>query len=524
MRATRRPTEAARRADDATSSADWHSHTPVWWVSQLLPVVGDDVEAVRTVSAGAHDLTDGVVLPMVEAGLAPDQFKPEDGRIPIDPLRRAGAVLEEAARAIADVDESTGRLDTSGLLEPVKGPVEELQTLLGDAARVARAAGIAAEVLPSMLGEEGERTYLVAFQNNAEVRATGGMPGSMLELTARDGRLTLGRSVTPTEISRHQRVAVPKPWELELFQPRYFSAARPTFNPDFPRDGELFAAFWANSGRPPVDGVVSVDPVALSYLLDYTGPITVGDGAELTSDNAVDVLLRDSYAELDTDEQDRFFAQAARKIFDAAIGANGSAADLVTALGRGIDERRVAVWSADPEEQGLLTGEDVANELPQDTGRPEIGFYVNGDKGDKLGFYLHADVAVAPSACSSGTQSMTVDVTLRSSVPDSDLPDYVYGVRLPGLAREAMRNRVYLYAPSGGRVDEVTIDGKVLAVTRVVHDTRPVAFATVDLGAGQTRRLRYVVESGPGQDGDIRVLSTPLADGTGGEAFVASGC
>ena len=109
-------------------------------------------------------------------------------------------------------------------------------------------------------------------------------------------------------------------------------------------------------------------------------------------------------------------------------------------------------------------------------------------------------------------------------MPGSDLPDYVYGARLPGLPREAMRNRVYLYAPSGGRIDEVTIDGEDVDVTRVLHDTRPVAFATVDLEAGQTKRLQYVVESGPEQDGDIRVLSTPLADGTGGEAFVESGC
>ena len=108
------------------------------------------------------------------------------------------------------------------------------------------------------------------------------------------------------------------------------------------------------------------------------------------------MLLRDSYEELDYKEQDKFFAQAARKIFNTVIRANGSPADLVTALGQGIDERRVAVWSAHPEEQSLLAGEDIANELPQETGRPEIGVYVNGDKGDKLGYYLHSDVAVTP--------------------------------------------------------------------------------------------------------------------------------
>ncbi len=516
--------EAARRAADATGRADWHSHTPVWWVSQHVPGIGDDVEAVRVVSAGAHDLTAGLVVPMVDAGLTPDQLKPQDGRIPIEPLRRAGTVLEDAAPRIADIDESTGRLDTSGLVGPVKGPVEELQVLLRGAARVARAAGIATDVLPSMLAEGGERSYLLVFQINApRCGRPGACPRSLVWLEVRDGRLVMGRSFTPDDFEAGERVVTPTPYELELFQPRYVVVGRPTFNPDFPRNAEIFAAFWENSSGPPIDGVVSMDPVALSYLLDYTGPIAVGRGVELTSDNAVEVLLRDSYADLGTDEQDKFFAQAARKVFDTVIGANGSAAELVAALSRGTDERRLAVWSADREEQSVLAGEDVANELPQESARPEIGFYVNGDKGDKLGYYLHSDVALTPSSCSDGNQSITVDVTLRSSVPGADLPDYVYGVRLPGLPRNAMRNRYYLYAPSGGEVSEATIDGEDLAVTRVLHGTPPVAFA-IDLRAGQTKRLKYIVESGMQQEGDIRVLSTPLADGTGGEAFVESGC
>ena len=65
-----------------------------------------------------------------------------------------------------------------------------------------------------MLGEEGERTYLVAFQNNAEVRATGGMPGSMVELTARDGRLKMGRSFTPSDLADGTRVLPARAYEL----------------------------------------------------------------------------------------------------------------------------------------------------------------------------------------------------------------------------------------------------------------------------------------------------------------------
>ena len=61
-----------------------------------------------------------------------------------------------------------------------------------------------------------------------------------------------------------------------------------------------------------------------------------------------------------------------------------------------------------------------------------------------------------------------------------------------------MRNRVYLYAPTGGRVDALTVDGEDVAVTRVQHGTRPVAFTTLDLGPGETKELRYDVSARAG--------------------------
>ena len=40
-----------------------------------------------------------------------------------------------------------------------------------------------------MAGADGPRDYLLVFQNNAEIRATGGLPGSWARLHAEDGKL-----------------------------------------------------------------------------------------------------------------------------------------------------------------------------------------------------------------------------------------------------------------------------------------------------------------------------------------------
>ena len=516
---------AADRAREASGRADFHSHTPVWWVAQYLPVVGDDVTAVRTVSSAAHELSDGVVTPMVEAGFTPDRFRPRKGRIAIEPVQEAGDFLEEAAPRVASVETAMDDLETAGLVGAVKEPVEEMQTILADAARVSRAAAIATELLPGMLGGEGDRTYLLAFQNNAEVRATGGMPGTLGVLTARDGRLAMDRTFKPGRLEDGTPVVDLTDEELLLFEKRMALFARSTnLTPHFPRAAELLSAFWDRSGRPPLDGVLSIDPVALSYLVEYTGPITLDDGRELTSDNTVEVLLRDSY-ELELGTQDQFFDRAAHTIFDAVVKAKGSAESLVSALAQGIDERRVAVWSAHPDEQRLLTGEDVANELPQDPAQPELGLYVNDASADKLSYYLHSDVEVTSESCSSaGVQKLAVEVRLRSSAPRSGLSPYVAGEGRNGLTPYWMRNSFLLVAPTGGRIDEVTLDGQDAVSSTADLYGRSASSTTVDLAPEQAKTLRYVVYTGSGQDGEIRVLSTPLADGTGGEAFVESGC
>ena len=520
---------AAADARDAAARADFHSHTPVWWVSQYLPGIGDDVEAVRAVSAAAAGLTEDVVEPMVEAGFTPDQFRPANGRIAIGPLRRAESFLADAAPQIADIDSSMTDLQTDGLLGPIQSQVEELQDMLAEAARVSHAGAVATKVLPSMLGAEGRRTYLVAFQNNAEVRATGGMPGTLGVLVADNGRLSMKRTIKPGDLSG----LLPKPVlpltdeEKLVFSDRLGRYPQDTnFTPDVPRFAELLAAFWERDGRGRLDGVLSMDPVALSYLIDYTGPIPLkSDDVTLTRANTVEVLLRSAYEEADVEAQDQFFDRAARTIFSSALKASGSAEALVTALGRGIDERRVAVWSAHPDEQEQLAGEDVANELPMETGGPEIGVYYNDSAADKLSYYLRSRVEVTPESCSSaGVQKLVVDVRLRSTAPKQGLPDSAIGPGIPGQPRGVMRNTLHFFAPAGGRVDEVTVDGEDTVVSNAELEERPVANTTIDLAPGERKTIQYVVYSGSGQDGDVRLLATPLADGTGGEAFVDSGC
>ena len=88
--------------------------------------------------------------------------------------------------------------------------------------------------------------------------------------------------------------------------------------------------------------MLSLDPVAMSYLLEGTGPVQVGD-VTLTSDNLVDELLSRPYRELEPAAQDELFQQAARAIFEASTGKLASPMRFVEGLERAAREGRLLV-------------------------------------------------------------------------------------------------------------------------------------------------------------------------------------
>ena len=93
-------------------------------------------------------------------------------------------------------------LETTELNPQLAEPVALMQKKLREAAALSAKASYAVRLLPTMLGAEEKRTYLVLFQNNAEVRATGGIPGAFAVMTAHRGRISLGAQGSSTDIGQ----------------------------------------------------------------------------------------------------------------------------------------------------------------------------------------------------------------------------------------------------------------------------------------------------------------------------------
>ncbi|HEY6934313.1 MAG TPA: DUF4012 domain-containing protein, partial [Marmoricola sp.] len=168
------------RLRDSAARAERRTGGPLWWAAARLPVVGPTFGAVRT-AARSLDLVARDAVPAANrVGAAVEQgaLAPRRGAVTLPLLRLLAPPVHRAAAALDTADAALAAVEPRDLLGPVQGTFAHLQAQVATARGAADAVDTSLQVLPGMLGADGPRTWLLLVQNNAEIRATGGMAGS----------------------------------------------------------------------------------------------------------------------------------------------------------------------------------------------------------------------------------------------------------------------------------------------------------------------------------------------------------
>jgi hypothetical protein len=496
-----------------TKAAHDRTDGPLWGALTHVPVFGDDAQGVQALSESLNTVAAGGVEPLVDTVDGLDSVS-SGGRVDLAKVTELQAPVARSRVAFRSGYDAVKDLDSSGYAGPLKERFNTYVDKVGELSHALGSAQKATEVLPGFLGEDGPRNYLLVFQNNAEIRTTGGLPGSWAEVHAEDGKLEIVRQGTGTEFSRRDTPVLPlTPGELEVYSDLlgvYFQDAN--FSTNFSRAAELMSARWQEKYPDRLDGVMSLDPVALSYLLEGTGPVSVDD-VRLTPANAVAELLNTPYLELSQADQDTFFAKAARNIFNAARGDLQSPLDLVRGLSRAADEGRFLISSFDSGEAETLAGTQVIGDLPDDDGTsPHVFIGLNDATGSKMSYYLRYRADVDARSCADHRQTMLGSMSLNQTIAAAaakKLPDSVTGRGEFGTERGSQLVAVRIYGPTSGDISDVKVDGAAVDVAPVQLDNRPVVTVVALLSGPDDVVVSWSMESGPGQEGDGTLGVTP---------------
>ncbi|MEV5071081.1 DUF4012 domain-containing protein [Microbacterium sp. LMI12-1-1.1] len=525
---------AALAAD--TGAAHALTSDPVWKLAEGVPWVGPQLAAVATVAESLDGVAGTALRPLSEVAgtFQVDALRPQGGRLDLAPLQQISGAAQTATDGVGAAAASVSAIDRTALVTPVRTAVDEVDGLLTEAGTATDALARAAQLIPSMLGADGPRNYLVLFQNNAEWRSLGGIPGAMALIHTDGGALSLAAQESSSDYDRYDDAVLPLDDEITAIygeRPARF-IQNVTQVPDFAVSAALAREMWAREhGGQQVDGVIALDPVALSYLLQATGPITLPTGDVLAPDTAVPLLLNEVYARYPRPaDQDAFFAVAAASVFAKLSGGDVDPAALVTALTRAGDEDRLLLWSAHEAEQGLLADTTLAGGLPgSDDDAARFGVYVNDGTGSKMDFYQNASATLAWDGCTldaagraTGDAVLTVTIGNTAPADAANLPPYITGDSGFGVPAGITRTIGYLYLPEGfDLIDATMSDGSGFGGG--THDGRRVLSFAIDLPPGQTATATVVARAASPVASTLEAAMTPTLTPPAAVAAVCGG-
>ncbi len=133
--------------------------------------------------------------------------------------------------------------------------------------------------LPALLGEPSMKRYLVLFQNDKELRSTGGFLTAYAQFRVDKGKITLEKATDIYDLDNALKKKFPAPREITTFHKNVYNLyiRDSNLSPDYKVSMEKFLEMYESAaGVEKIDGVVAVDTYVLVEALRILGPETIG--------------------------------------------------------------------------------------------------------------------------------------------------------------------------------------------------------------------------------------------------------
>jgi hypothetical protein len=471
--------------------------------ARAIPVLGRNIAAVNDIAATVGGLASESSRVVNASNVS--RFRPVNGAIDTKALVALRTDVEKIRKPLSDARVVQRRVVTDPwIVSPLSSRLAsfspQLTKLDGDLGSLNNAL----TYIPPILGDGGNRRYLLVVVTPAEARGSGGVMGNFGELTAVDGKLSLTRFGRSAELSTNglplQRRFLDAPAD---YIARYaaFGAntlwSNMTMGPDFRAVGMAMANHYPQSGGQKVDGVISVDPIALQALLKILGPIDVAGWPEpLDGTNTAEILLFKAYVDKGGASQSRLdlLAQVATGVWGKVSNSALPGPETLGAeLGPVARARHLQVWMRNESEQAYMASLRVTGAVP-DIGGDNFGLVVNNASANKIEWFLHREIRYAPEIdFATGQVSATATVTLRNDAPPEGLPDYVIGNSVSDIEVPPGDSRLYVSMYSPLDLAEVTLNGKSIENDVQQELGRNVYSSWIVVPSGKTLTLVYKV-------------------------------
>ena len=471
-----------------------------------IPIVHQNLESLRSSVGVALELASGGdrILRAGQSLHGPNgklEVALHGGTIPLATVKDVQREVDALSNGLPARDEEP----SSSLLV---GPVHELQSAVFREADRRREqlsnVSQALSLLDDMAGANGDRRYLIAVANTAEMRGAGGMVLSYGVLTSSGGTFTLGDFGGIDDLALPTPVD-PKAVDLPADYLTRWAGLQPTLlwrnttlAPDFRFDAPVMEAMYAAKTNTHLDGVIQVDPSGLAAILTGTGPINVAGVGTVSADNVVDLTLNRAYLDFpDRDQRQEVLGDVAKVAFKTLTsGTFDSLRPFGEALLKAASARHLIFYANSGDAARAAASFNADGQLPAADQQDYAALTVQNFSKNKLDYYVDTSLDVSGQRVATQVGRVAATISITNSAPASLASTYVTGPNGPDEQAGLYRAVVSLYVPNGAHLDSV--DGATTQPAVLTSEAgRTVVTYQVDVPSGATSTITLHLSLAP---------------------------
>ncbi len=397
--------------------------TVVEKVSRFFPYLSKVSSAKNVLEAANHlSLAGTKINEIVEEVFALKNLSDKGQISMLEELKKATLKLETVRSELSVAQKNIDLVKVDDLPEEFREKFVLLKTELPDMISLTDSFLNNGYIFSDMLGSQGPRKYLFLFQNNNEMRATGGFIGSYGLLDISNGRVKnffidgifnpdgqlIDKVVPPEPIQK-----ISAAWSLH--DSNWFA--------DFPTSAQEAIVFYEKTGGPTVDGVITLTPTVLQKLLKVTGPIEMPDyDVILDSDNFIEKTQYEVEVDYDKEENKpkEILSDLAPILLDRISKTTEPEKVLgfLKVLSDSLKEKHILIYSENADLQKIISQQGWSGEIldSQKDYLSVVNTNINGFKTDGV---IEEDINQEVEISDDGSIVDTVSITRRHNGGDT---------------------------------------------------------------------------------------------------------
>ncbi|HJY98104.1 MAG TPA: DUF4012 domain-containing protein [Patescibacteria group bacterium] len=394
------------------------------------------------------------------------------------------------------------------------------------------------ESAPYMLGMDSPRNYLVLFQNDKELRPTGGFMTAYAIMKVDKATFEPTTSDDIYNLDAKYRPSIPAPDPIvDYIKGPYILSANlrlrdMNWSPDFSESMKTFTEAIGEVGIDDIDGIIAVDTQLLTNLLDVIGPIGVPGFGNFSTEispecNCPQVIHElESFADVEgpiiwdpvtgkiilrppnSDNRKKIIGPLMNSILANALGQPKEKLPALFSAGfTSLIEKHVMFYMLDDNTQSAVANVGLAGTIRSDFKGDYLHINDSNLGGRKSNLYATEDVEQNIEVARDGTVTKTVTITYKNPEKqdgwlNSVLPTWVRIYVPKGselLASEGLEDEVDPYEDLGHTVYAGFFELRPEGVSKVTFQYK------LPFKVGKTYNL--LIQKQPGTDGFLYMIN-----------------